>query len=104
FRKPLWYSCLVACPDGKPDSTPPENALKVLRSMAERVKKARRTGKSKPVPRRASISVQDPGLRIAAALERLAPAVPSVPDFEAADAFVWHPPGRLTPITRVNRV
>jgi len=42
--------------------------------------------------------------RIADALERLAPrAVPQV-DFAAADAFIWHPNGRLAPVPRVNRV
>jgi predicted AAA+ superfamily ATPase len=73
--------------------------------MAKRVKKPQRKGKSRPLPRRDSDPTQDPGQRIAAALERLAPAVLSSPDFEAADAFVWQPPGRrLAPITRVNRV
>src|ERR1700681_3018996 len=81
--------------------------------MAKRVKKPRRKGKSEPLPMRepglssglSSGLSQDPGLRIAAALERLAPAVLSGPDFEAADAFVWHPSGRrLAPIARVNRV
>ena len=43
--------------------------------------------------------------RIAAALERLAPAAPAAPDFAAADAFAWHPNGRrLAPVARVNRV
>jgi uncharacterized protein len=43
--------------------------------------------------------------RIAAALERLAPGTAALPDFAAADAFVWHPQGRrLTPVSRVNRV
>jgi predicted AAA+ superfamily ATPase len=43
--------------------------------------------------------------RIAAALERLAPGDAAPPDFDAADAFVWHPQGhRLAPVTRVNRV
>jgi|SRR5262245_22147166 len=42
---------------------------------------------------------------IAAALERLAPRPAAVPDFAAADAFVWHPEGhRLSPVPRVNRV
>jgi predicted AAA+ superfamily ATPase len=42
---------------------------------------------------------------IAAALERLAPRAPATPDFNAAEAFVWHPEGRrLTPVARVNRV
>jgi predicted AAA+ superfamily ATPase len=43
--------------------------------------------------------------RIAAALERLAPAAPRTPDLAAASAFVWHPEGnRLAPVERVNRV
>jgi predicted AAA+ superfamily ATPase len=43
--------------------------------------------------------------RIAAALERLSPADDAVPDFNPADAFVWHPQGaRLAPVGRVNRV
>jgi predicted AAA+ superfamily ATPase len=43
--------------------------------------------------------------RIAAALERLAPAAPVTPDFEAADAFVWHAAERqFQPVARVNRV
>jgi predicted AAA+ superfamily ATPase len=43
--------------------------------------------------------------RIADALERLAPAVATQPDFEAADAFVWHPDERrLSAVRRVNRV
>jgi uncharacterized protein len=42
--------------------------------------------------------------RIAAALERVAPQRPAEPDFTAADAFVWHPGGRLVPVPQVNRV
>src|SRR5882672_433604 len=43
--------------------------------------------------------------RIAAALERLAPAAAGAPDLTAADAFVWYPEGRrLAPVGRVNRV
>lgn len=42
--------------------------------------------------------------RIAAALERLAPAEPPAPDLWAADAFVWHAEGTLTPVPRVNAV
>lgn len=42
--------------------------------------------------------------RIAAALERLAPAPSPAPDF-AAEAFVWHVgPDRLEPVARVSRV
>ena len=47
----------------------------------------------------------DPLDRIAAALERMAPAPMDAPDFDAADAFVWHvAPDRLEPVARVNRV
>src|ERR1700726_2030763 len=43
--------------------------------------------------------------RIAAALERLAPAAPTAPNFAAAEAFVWYPEGRrLAAVRRVNRV
>jgi predicted AAA+ superfamily ATPase len=43
--------------------------------------------------------------RIAEALERMAPAPQSAPDFEAADAFVWHTgPDRLEPVPKVSRV
>ncbi len=47
----------------------------------------------------------DPYERIAAALERMAPAPLAVPDFDAADAFVWHvDPDRLEPVPKVSRV
>ena len=43
--------------------------------------------------------------RIAAALERLAPAPMPAPDFHAADAFAWHTaPDRLEPVAKVARV
>ena len=42
---------------------------------------------------------------IAATLERLAPPAPAMPDFSAAEAFIWHPQGRrLAPVALVNRV
>ena len=47
----------------------------------------------------------DPLIRIAEALERLAPAPQPAPDFSAAEAFLWHAsPDRLVPVARVNRV
>ncbi len=47
----------------------------------------------------------DPMDRIAAALERMRPAPMEAPDFDAADAFVWHvEPDRLHPVPDVNRV
>ena len=43
--------------------------------------------------------------RVAAALERLAPAGHASSDFDAADAFIWQPKGaRLVAVPRVNRV
>ena len=43
--------------------------------------------------------------RIAAALDRLAPPPPPVPDLMLADAFVWQPEGgELRPVARVSRV
>ncbi len=49
--------------------------------------------------------IDDPMDRIAAALERIAPAPLAAPDFEAASAFVWHTePDRLVPVPQVSRV
>jgi uncharacterized protein len=43
--------------------------------------------------------------RIVAALERLAPMPPAPLDFDAAEAFIWHPEGRrLAAVRRINRV
>ena len=42
--------------------------------------------------------------RIAVALERMAPQPIARADFAAADAFIWHPEGRLMPVPQVNRV
>ncbi len=43
--------------------------------------------------------------RIADALDRLAPASPPAPNFDAAEAFIWRADsGALAPVARVNRV
>ncbi len=42
--------------------------------------------------------------RIADALERLAPPAPRALQLDAADAFVWHPQGELSPVAKVNRL
>ena len=43
--------------------------------------------------------------RVADALERLAPRRAAEPDFDAAEAFVWHADGeRLEPVEAVNRI
>ncbi|MFY0621389.1 MAG: ATP-binding protein [Pelagimonas sp.] len=47
----------------------------------------------------------DPMERIAAALERLAPAPLKAPDFSGAEAFVWQTtPDRLEPIEKISRI
>jgi predicted AAA+ superfamily ATPase len=49
--------------------------------------------------------IDDPMDRIAAALERMAPAPLAAPDFAQAAAFVWHTgPDRLEPVAKVSRV
>ncbi|WP_299042473.1 ATP-binding protein [uncultured Tateyamaria sp.] len=49
--------------------------------------------------------IDDPMDRIAAALERMAPAPLQAPDFNAAAAFVWQTgPDRLEPVSHVSRV
>ena len=56
------------------------------------------------------MSTTDPALltlltRIADALERQAPVMPTAPDLSTADAFVWHAnPARLQPVPKVNGV
>jgi len=69
-----------------------------------RNKATKQPGRGKPA-RRASGDGRDIISRIAAALERLAPAAQAAPDFAAAEAFVWYPEGRrLAAVRRVNRV
>jgi len=64
--------------------------------------KGRATSKSEPGT--ADMAPADLA-RVAAAIERLAPPACEPPDFDSADAFVWHPQGsRLAPVARVNRV
>jgi predicted AAA+ superfamily ATPase len=49
--------------------------------------------------------IDDPMDRIAAALERMAPAPMPTPDFSVASAFVWHTdPDRLEPVETVSRI
>ena len=70
-------------------------------------KRARKSSKRSESSRRTAASggAPDVASQIAAALDRLAPPVPTAPDFAAADAFAWHPDGRkLTPVAHVNRV
>jgi predicted AAA+ superfamily ATPase len=68
--------------------------------MARQKSKSR----SKPASKAAAGGDADVLARIANALERLAPANTATPDLTAADAFIWHPDGRLAPVPHVNRV
>jgi predicted AAA+ superfamily ATPase len=68
--------------------------------MAKSKSKAPRLPKHKAKPADQNSVLE----RIAFALERLAPQRATQPDLSAADAFIWHPDGRLAPVARVNRV
>jgi predicted AAA+ superfamily ATPase len=82
-------------------------------------KTAARATSRGPVPRLAKTATKRPAAaskdataeRIADALEAIArqlsaasPAAQKIESFGAADAFVWHPDGRLAPVPRVSRV
>jgi len=85
-------------------------------------KKPRKTGprtvakavsrKPRPTATKRAAAEQHTAERIVRALEAIArhlsaasPAAPNATDlFESADAFVWHPDGRLAPVPRVSRV
>jgi predicted AAA+ superfamily ATPase len=73
--------------------------------MAKSKSRSRTPAKSKAKLKAASGPAPDMLARVAAALERLAPAIDTGTDFGAADAFIWQPKGhRLVPVPRVNRV
>jgi predicted AAA+ superfamily ATPase len=74
-------------------------------SKSKAAPKSRAVAKAKSTPAPAFAAGQGDVLtRIADALERLAPQRGKNNDLTAADAFVWHPDGRLVPVPRVNRV
>jgi predicted AAA+ superfamily ATPase len=72
------------------------------KSKAPRSSKPKR--KTKPQATGPAMAQAEVLERIATALERLAPQRKAQPDLASADAFVWHPDGRLAPVPRVNRV
>src|ERR1700741_1750122 len=82
--------------------------------MSKKPRKTRPDGqpKSPAATKRPAASAQhDTPERIANALEALAaplsaaaPAPSATDSFGSADAFVWHPNGRLSPVPRVSRV
>jgi len=72
--------------------------------MAKARSKQKSSRATRPGAKSSSGSGADDVARIAAALERLAPRAVAAPDFKSADAFVWHPDGKLAPVAHVNRV
>jgi predicted AAA+ superfamily ATPase len=77
----------------------------MAKSKSKTKPKSKAPAKPKSRPQAiASAGQGDVLTRIADALERLAPQRGKNNDLTAADAFVWHPDGRLMPVPRVNRV
>jgi hypothetical protein len=72
--------------------------------MAKSKSKTKRGAAPKPKAEAKSENHNDTLERIAKALERLAPQRATQPDLTTADAFIWHPDGRLAPVAHVNRV
>ena len=80
----------------------------MAKSKSKPTSKPKAKAKSKPKNKPAAAPRLDGDAhvlaRIADALERLAPQPKALPDLTAADAFIWHPDGRLAPVPHVNRV
>jgi predicted AAA+ superfamily ATPase len=78
----------------------------MAKSTSKPKSKAKSKTKSKTKPKAATKPAFQGDVleRIAHALERLAPQRATLADLTAADAFIWHPDGRLAPVARVNRV
>ena len=81
---------------------PAKGAANRKRAMA---KSSKSKSGSKPKPAGKGKPDGETLMRIANALERLAPRSEAKVDFSAADAFIWQPHGsRLAPVPHVNRV
>ena len=76
----------------------------MAKSKSKSTSKSQRGSLPKPRLGPQAASQADVLERIANALERLAPQRAILPDLTTADAFIWHPDGRLAPVPRVNRV
>ena len=85
-----------------------EGTRRRMRKARKPARSARARAKSRAGSRAKSLTTApsaDTLDRIAQALERLSPAHNRIPDFTAADAFVWHADGsQLVPVKRMNRV
>jgi uncharacterized protein len=75
------------------------------------VRKDAKVASKRPTPSPQESSKDDAQARVVRALETIAahlsastPAAAAPESFRDADAFVWHPNGRLTPVPRVSRV
>lgn len=85
---------------------------KPKKTVARAISRAAARGLAKTATKRPAAASKDATAeRIASALEAIAghlsaasPAAPGGESFGAADAFVWHPDGRLAPVPRVSRV
>ena len=85
---------------------------KAKKTTSRATPKAAKPSAAKAAAKRPAAGPKDAAAeRIARALEAIAghlsaaaPAVRRVELFAAADAFVWHPDGRLAPVPRVSRV
>src|ERR1700716_3530012 len=81
-------------------TTPPATPKAAARSVAKTATK-RPAGQPKDVTSERIATALE---AIAAHLSAASPAAEGPQSFEAADAFVWHPDGRLAPVPRVSRV
>jgi uncharacterized protein len=85
---------------------------KAKKTTSRATPKAAKPSAAKAAAKRPAAGPKDAAAeRIARALEAIAghlsaaaPAVRRAESFAAADAFVWHPDGRLAPVPRVSRV
>jgi uncharacterized protein len=85
----------------KPAKTPSRSPAKAASRTLPKVAAKRLNGRpADDTPERIARALE----AIAAHLATAAPAAASAPTFEDADAFVWHPNGRLSPVPRVSRV
>jgi predicted AAA+ superfamily ATPase len=84
---------------------------KAKKSAHRATPKAASRNQAKPATKRPAAPATDDTARIATALEAIArhlsassPSADGPESFGTADAFVWHPDGRLAPVPRVSRV
>ncbi len=92
----------------KPAKAPPQPSA---RSVAKTIRKPTAKTSARVAANRPARPADETPERIARALEAIAAhlaatgaGAASAPDFSAADAFVWHPDGRLSSVPRVSRV